>query len=509
MYLPASLRFPYRHAFFHAKKILPEKDSEKRSELVDIFVRERDFLIKRQTDYNFYRYTKREMKKKWVLNDLRELTYLILLDLFYPEKSTFRDSREDASDDRVDKRTTRRVLRDRYPEIFFSAPEDRRQKVRDGRLNPFSTLFSIMPDEDDFDYAAYQLLLIASSAEKHLFEQEINLTSYTSAQLRMAEPEDMIGFRTFWEETNNSIRRLNKAFGPVHENAWLLEPFKTGSALLELFYVLIEDAIALRWYRSRKSTTRMKKILQTNYRMKYSMQDAIKAIDEYKKWFSHPHQIFDYISRAAYGFQIMFKYDTSRMLYEAFLNNLAINKLVEGLCHRHLAWSYYLSNNPRKYRQELNIALNLFHELKNSYHSGITLAYLTEANILNRNKKEAQKSKKTAIALLRDSNLVENEICRFARHMADCAHSIKDDEWELNTLEYALDVSSKLEDERPFMYFNNRLLCLFNEDDSWKINDSMWRVSRNMDYEWEKTNDWYYMPVYSLEVMREVFNQPI
>ena len=157
----------------------------------------------------------------------------------------------------------------------------------------------------------------------------------------------------------------------------------------------------------------------------------------------------------------------------------------------------------------MNVALNLFQEIKSSYHAGITWAYLAEANMMNRNTNEATKSKITASKLFSDSSLTENEICRFARHMADCAHSMKDEVWELKTLDYALDVSSNLEDVRAFLYFNNRLLCLNKNDTSWKINDEMWRVSRNMDFEWEKTNDWYYAPVYSLEVMKEVFDQSV
>ena len=129
--------------------------------------------------------------------------------------------------------------------------------------------------------------------------------------------------------------------------------------------------------------------------------------------------------------------------------------------------------------------------------------------MMNRNKNEAIKSIKTASEIFSDPSLTKKEICRFSRHMADCAHSIKDEEWEIKILDHALDVSSSLEDLSAFLYFNNRLLCLLKNDTSWKINDEMWRVSRNMDFEWEKTNDWYYAPVYSLEVMKEVFDQPV
>lgn len=124
--LPATLRFAYRHAFFHAKKIIPvltrkkklRKDKNLRK-LIGLYTQERSFLFKRKTDYGFYRFLKKEMKKKWVDTDLRELTHLIFLDIFYPEHSTFRDSRIESDEDRIHKRTTRRVLRDRYPEVFF------------------------------------------------------------------------------------------------------------------------------------------------------------------------------------------------------------------------------------------------------------------------------------------------------------------------------------------------------------------------------------------------------
>lgn len=77
-----------RHALYTTHKLEQLNQNERKAEITR-FANESLFLHRRTVDPGFYRFVKkRELKRKnWYWNQVRELGYLILLDVFHPENT--------------------------------------------------------------------------------------------------------------------------------------------------------------------------------------------------------------------------------------------------------------------------------------------------------------------------------------------------------------------------------------------------------------------------------------
>ena len=120
----------YRHAFYVARNLKGMQNFEQKKKEVEKFTRDESFLLRFAHDYFFYRAVrKKEMSKEWYWNQIREIGYLILLDLLHPEKAfpTKSEKKPKKSADTTNNvhshwltdRQLRRI-RKNYPEVFFT-----------------------------------------------------------------------------------------------------------------------------------------------------------------------------------------------------------------------------------------------------------------------------------------------------------------------------------------------------------------------------------------------------
>ena len=221
------LSFDFRHAQYAAGEILILKGKDRKKRLTQYGI-ETNFLTNRSLQYGFYRFLKKEMKQDtWVKRHKTELVFFILLDLLYPEHATLKGSRAEPFDlpdnlrifieQRLSTRQSRRILRDEYPELFFSPPKNIRKKLDDNRLNPFTSIFSEIPIDDSPESAAAMQLLTIQQLASMNYQDLIDEQREIGAHLRMVDPDDLEDLNEFMKIANPVIQLFSMTFGPVKE----------------------------------------------------------------------------------------------------------------------------------------------------------------------------------------------------------------------------------------------------------------------------------------------------
>lgn len=455
-----------RHALCTAHRLKQLNKSERKTQLKR-YASESHFLLRRTADPGFYRWVKKvELKRKsWYWNQIRELGYLILLDVLHPENATpTRAARKPkpTSDSPLDSWVTERHLRrvrKNYPELFFTPPKTTGKKTKDKRETRYSTVFTDMSELDESDWRTATVILAAECLERLPYAEDVYEVRRLHAALRMVDPDDLTGLERFWELQKASLEIIVDRFGYATHEEWLLRHIKKATGVLEVVYQLIDDAVALRWYRTIKSEAKKARLLREEHPLRYSREDAVTAVEKTFKWFKDPVTSVDLIWRGAVAYLELGKHEVALWLYGECLKQ-PLEEEDKGLCLHNAAWAYRMKGRPRKYLIWLKKALTTFEALDDSFNIGTTWAYLAEAYHLLKNHHKCSEAIQRSKTILRESNLRDVKLAEAYLHMADCAMNIGDRLWEREAVELGFKAASRLENIGFALYYNRRLTDL-------------------------------------------------
>ena len=466
----------FRHKLYTVYKLkeYPAEDQEKRNYILAKFAHEQNFLFDYPLVYDYYRFVKKKMlKKEWYWNQVRELGYLILLDLLHPDKATPTEaakapkpspSDSNSSDEWVFIQNFQRTRRN-YPELFFTSQKDgrsfRRQKRRlDKRFTRYSTVFSEMPLVDESDIAAVTELMMVQQLAILSHREKIENIQEFAACLRMVDPDDLICLEKFWEIEKRSLEIITSKYGQPSHNKWLISHIKRGTRFIEAIYQLIDLAVALRWFQTIKSQRKREKLFREKHPLRYSKEDAKRAVELNLKWFGDSVQVFELISRGASAYTHMGKFNVALYLYDECLKQISLEKEDLGLCYHNIAWVHRQRGKKRRYLGYLQKALKVFESIQSSFDEGITWAYIAEAYFLLGNKQKFEDAVQKSKNSISSGNLIDLKLAEAYLCVADCAMRIMDRAWEKEAVISGFRAASKLEDTYFSDYLWQRLTDL-------------------------------------------------
>jgi hypothetical protein len=454
----------YRHALYTARN-MREMSFEQKKKESERFAIDESFLFRFAHDYFFYRAVrKKEMGKEWYWNQIREIGYLILLDLLHPEKAIPTESEkkpkksattaDNVASDWLGDRQLRRIRRN-YPEVFFT-PLNSRQNKNDQRQIRYSTIFSDMPLEEDEDWPLALLLLEAQDIARAPYWSDIEKVRETVAGLRMVDPQDMIGLKRFWEMQKKSLEIIVANFGQSTDNKWLIPLIKERTNLLEHMYQFIDKAVALRWFRTIKSEQKKACLFKKEYPWKYSKEDAKQAVELIFRWFRKSATATDIVFRGANTYGDFGKFEIELSLYAECLKQ-PMELIDKGLCCHNIAFTYRQMKKPSKYLCWLQKALAVFQGAESKFDIGTTWAYIAEAYYLLDKQKEYEEAKNQSKAILSTSNLSDFLQTQAYLYVADCAQRIGNHSWEREAVVSGFLSASKLDELSMATYLSQRL----------------------------------------------------
>jgi tetratricopeptide (TPR) repeat protein len=503
------LRMEFRRAIYSAQKLkgVEPSDEEARKKVLTNFAFESNFLLNRELDFGFYRFVRKRVlsRKDWFNNQLREIGYLVLLDLLHPEKAVpYRAADKKTKNVQLstlkDKwqsdRSLRRIRKD-HPEIFFN-PLMVFKKGR-GKLSKkekrYSTTFSAMSEIGEEEGAAALQFLLTQDAARLPFEGMVDRIHYSMAALRLVEPTDITCLERFWEYQKASLQIINGKYGQAEENTWLVPNIEQGGPALEFLFQLIENAIALKWYRTIKSATIKEQLLKRKYPVKYTRKDAENAIRANLRWIKNPVKIADYVFKAGDAFAAMGEYDSSIYLHEECLKMPNIESIDKGLCFHNIACNFRLKNKPKKFLIYLKKALAVFEEIRDAFDVGMEWAFIAKAYHFQGNSEKEQeaiaKSKKTIL----DSDLSDFMRTKAFLWIVDEASEIENRAWEQYAIENAFKSASKLENTT----YADALMKVtyYVEDELWELAERIVRKIRPPFGGWSKQDSNMFVPLVS------------
>lgn len=455
----------YRHALYTAHNLKGMQNFEQKKAEAEKFARNESFLFRFSHDYFFYRAVrKKEMRKKWYWNQIREIGYLILLDLLHPEsafptkseKKPKKPANTSSSlpSDWLKDRQLRRI-RKNYPEVFFT-PLDSKQNKSDQRLIRYSTIFNDMPLEDDEDWPTALHLLAAQDIARSPWIEQIEKVRETVTGLRMVDPDDMAGLEKFWAMEMRSLEIITANFQQSTDHKWLVPLIKERTNIVEYMYQFIDKAVALRWFRTIKSEDKKERLFRQKYPVRYSKEDARRAVELTFRWFRDPVKATDLVFRGACAYGYMGKFEIERCLYKECLKQ-PLELKDKGLCCHNIAFTYRMMGKPRKYLSWLEKALAVFQEIGSQFDTGITWAYIAEAYYIKSNRQKYENAKSKSKSILSTSNLTDLQLAEAYLCVADCAMRIRDRVWEREAVVSGFLAASELDDLYTATYFSQRL----------------------------------------------------
>lgn len=460
------LQMQLRHALYTTQKLKQLNKSERKTQLTR-FANESYFLLRRTVHPGFYRFVKRrELKRKnWYWNQVRELGYLILLDVLHPENATpTRAARKPkpTTDSHLNSWVTGRQLRRvrrNYPELFFTPPKKAGKKIKDKRETRYSTVFTDMSEVDESSWRATAEILAIMGLAELPYRGRIHERRALHATLRMVDTDDIIGLERFWELQKASLRIIVSTFGHATQEEWLIRHIEKATGVLEIFYQLIDNAVALRWYRTIKSEAKKARLLREKHPLSYSREDAKTAVEQTFKWFKDPVTAVDLVLRGASAYSQLRKYEVALWLYGECLKH-PIEEEDKGLLLHNVAWAYRMQKRPRKYLIWLQKALTTFENLKSSFNTGITWAFIADAYYLLKKSHKYGEAIQRSRSILSRSNLEDAKLAEAYLPVADCAMRTENRRWEREAVVLGFKAASKLEDLEYAVYYSQRLTDL-------------------------------------------------
>jgi hypothetical protein len=501
------MRMDFRRALYSAEKLkeVDPNDTEARKKILANYAYESNFLLNREVDFGFYRYVrKRELSRKnWFNNQLREIGYLVLLDLLHPEKampykaadkSTKNMAPLSLQDKWQSDRNLRRVRKD-HPEIFFNPlmvyKKGRGKQSKKERR--YSTTFSDMSEIGELEGAVALEMQLVQDAARLPYEAMVDRIHYSTAALRLVESTDITCLKRFWEYQKASLQIITNKYGQAKENQWLIPHIEHGGSLLEIFFTLIENSIALKWYRTIKSATIKEQLLKRKYPIKYSKKDAEEAIKANIRWIKNPVKIADYAFKAGDTFSALKQYDSAIYIHEECLKMPNIQPIDKGLCLHNIACNYRLKNKPKKFLSYLKKSLAVFEEAKDAFDVGMEWSFIAKAYHFQDDKEKEQHAVAKSKTAIEESNISDFQKMKAYLWIVDEASEIKDRKWENYAIEKAFKSASELENPK----YADALMDVtyYVEDGAWEDAEMIIRKIRPPFIQWSKEEPNIFVPL--------------
>lgn len=462
-----------------------------------------NFLTKFELQYEFYRFVrKRQMATSWYWNQVKVLTYLVILDLLHPAKAFPTEAErinEIADLNGNDKaeipvQNFQRVRRT-YPELFFKpVPEidNKELRVKDGRMSRYSTIFSEMsylgPMEDQ---GVAQNLISATYAAESQLSDNIKFMKEVMASFRMVDVWDLRRLKIFWGIVKHSLEMILNIHGQESENAWLIKHLKEGSTLIEAMLNLIDQAVTLQWYRKIKTSEARERIMKDRYYIRYSDEEAAEAVKLNMEWFNDETQVVDLVLRSIRSFRQYKIYRPAISILSECLAQLPLDAIDRGLCYNTMAQVYQAMDKPRKALSALLSARENFEEGGSQYDVGITWAHLSKIYHILGDAEKEKASRDSCDAVLKRETMDLDGAARAYIHVADCAHEIGDSDWESEASITGLKVAYKARNQDLSSYFNQRLTALENGMDTLEAESRHGSFQRPIEFHWANTEGSY------------------
>ncbi|MCW4030568.1 MAG: hypothetical protein NWE92_13095 [Candidatus Bathyarchaeota archaeon] len=503
-------RIQYRQVIYTVQKIkeLPETEKNQTFKIIKNYVLESEFLQKRELDFGFYRYVKKRMmlRKDWFNNQIREIGYLVLLDLLHPEKATPTNSANKKLKNASPIAFTEKWLDDRqleriranYPEIFFTPQRvivKGRGKRNNRRERRYSTTFSDMTEITEADRRIAWEFLEPIIAIKLPYAPMVREIQQFNAPLRLIDPDDILAVQRFSEYLKVFEDIIVKKFGLPTRNEWLVDNIKQRTRVVEGIFQLVECAVALRWYRTIKSEDKKKRLLKEKHPLKFTRQDAEVAVKENFKWISDPITIADYVFRASESLEKMGEYKAQLYLFEACLK-LPLLPYDRGLCYHNIAWVYRLMKIPRKFLSNLQTALATFEGMKSAFDIAITWAFIGEAYQLLNNQTKSSEAIEKAQLLMAQPQLDDYQKVQAYEFLSDCFARMEKPTLEKNAVICGLKAAARMEQDPGYgLYFNQYLQLI--EDGVIRLPEAAEELTklRPPHFKWHKEEPNTYIPI--------------
>jgi tetratricopeptide (TPR) repeat protein len=215
-------------------------------------------------------------------------------------------------------------------------------------------------------------------------------------------------------------------------------------------------AVALRWFRTIQSEEKKKCLLKEKCPVRYSKEDARRAVELTFGWLENPVKATDIVFRGAYAYGYLEKFDIERSLCQECLKQ-PLELIDKGLCCHNIAFTYREKKKPRKYLSWLEKALAVFQEAGSQFDTGITCAYIAEAYYILGKRQKCADAKRMSESVLSGPNLTNFQLSQAYLCVADCALRIKDRVWERQAVVSGFLAASKLDDLYTATYLSQRL----------------------------------------------------
>lgn len=500
-------QFSLRLSLHKARMInaLP-RDSKYRTVLFHEYANESNFLRTFSLKYEFYRYVRnRELTNEWYWNQVRTLTYLVILDLLHPEKAYPTETEKIKEIEDSEGNTSSEILvqnfqrtKRTYPELFFkpifahTKSKGLESKRPDRKISRYSTIFSEMgyigPDED---VGLSQEMMSATFAVEALHSDRIEFLKEEMACFRMVDVNDMKMLVTFWEIVKHSLDLITRIHGEESEKKWLIEHFRKGSTLIEALLNIIDQAVSLQWYRKIKTKNAKQKLFEENHPIRFSKDEAAELVQLCMKWFDDEVKVVDLILRGVSAYRRQKNPEPAIFLLTECLNQLTLEKEDEGLCYHNMAIVYRTVGKPRKSLIALLKAKEAFELMNSPYDIGITWAHISVIYHILGNKQKERTAKRNCNEILNSHTLAPRRTADAYIYVADCAREIHNFEWEKEASNFGLRAGDKIEDEFYSSYFNQRLTALEKGIDTLEFENAPFSIKRPPVFRWDKKGGAY------------------
>jgi hypothetical protein len=473
-----SFQLTFRHALCAAHKM---KEASNPNELIAIlfqFVNERGFLFKYSMDYGFFRTVKKnEAKTALYWNKLRELSYLVLLDLLHPDKAT--PSNAEKKLKQVQTKTNGfenswvpiknfQRIRRTYPEVFFnpnkltSNSKSYKRRHPDRRPKRYSTIFSEMPNVNKTDRnQAFLLMMLEDIAVFSKLEDLRDREEFIS-NLWIVDPEDLASREKFFELLKHCLEVITGNYGQPTANLWLIPHIKNRwqTKIVVALYHYIDTAIALRIAKTIKSNDKIWRLASEKYEIHYSSEDAKKTVDLLVKLTDNPIEILNAVFNGAMSYALMGNYEAALCLYSECFKKTRVDGKLLGLYYRNLGGIYREKKMYKKSIGYIEKALDIYKKLKSPYDEAITWSCIALPYFQIGKKQEFTKAVLQSKKLLLSANENESELAKAFLWFADCARNIGDREWERESVIFGFRSGAKVDDAEYADYFWHRLTIL-------------------------------------------------
>jgi len=426
-------------------------------EFIKGYSMERFFIYRLNVDHTFFQFIQQKVQSlDWVEKHLVELSQFMVLDFFFPEKSTMKVIND------LFKVTTgrhrRRIVKEEYPEIFFTPPNWYKMDVDDKRESSFKSIFYPLSDPIPQELLKkYEMLitldpyfLIDTGLYQNLIKMNYNL--------RLANPNDVKVLPWYWKELRKITTIIQEKMGGIKtEKKWLYEAIMNGSTHVELLYQLFMSAIYVRFFRKRKYEQREKMIKKKYPFLKYNGIE--KDIVKYNKaWLKNDSKIFNVLSRTSPALITVGEFKLGVKILEECVDQLDLDDIDTALCYHNIGDTYRQAKKPRKLLIFMKKALEIWERRNSNEDQGLTWGYIAEAYHYLGNEDKRDYSIERSFELLKMENPNTDQYPKHYLHLANIAFRIDNINFQRKALEEGIDISMKNENHEYFIYFNQRLL---------------------------------------------------